>query len=242
MAKVYGYIIYRGPSAIDGQPIVAVATALARSRNVKTGHMVQTYIMRDDMHPVEAVRTGADVSICGGCVHRGDGTGVGRSCYVTLGHGPSVVWKALERGIYPVADPADVADVVAGRMVRLGTYGDPAAVPLEVWQALVSQAAGWTGYSHQWRTLGREWARLVMASADSLADRFIARDLGFRTFRVGGEQAANEVICPASAEAGRKTVCADCKACMGTAGKARADIVIAPHGAGARHAREREAV
>lgn len=242
MGKIHGYVIYDGPSAIDGEPIIAVVTALRKSRNSKTGNMVQTYILRRDLHPIEAVRTGADVSICGGCVHRGDDTGKGRSCYVTLAHGPSNVWRSFQRGIYPVVDPADVARIVAGRMVRLGTYGDPAAVPLDVWQALVSQAAGWTGYSHQWRTLGREWSKLVMASADSLADRFIARDLGFRTFRVGGEQAANEVICPASAEAGRKTVCADCRACMGTSGKARADIVIAPHGAGSRYAREREAV
>ena len=235
-----GYVIYRGPSAIDGSPIVAIVCALKKSRNVKTGHMVQTYILRADMHPLEAVRSGADVAICGSCVHRGDGTGKGRSCYVTLAHGPSHVWRSLLRGVYADASPDDVAEVVAGRMVRLGTYGDPAAVPVDVWQRLVAKAAGWTGYTHQWRALGAGWARLVMASADTLADRFLARDLGFRTFRVGAEKTAGEVVCPASKEAGKKAVCADCRACMGMAAKARADIVIAPHGTGARYARERE--
>jgi hypothetical protein len=237
-----GYVIYQGPSAIDGSPIVAIVCALKKSRNAKTGHMVQTYILRADMHPLEAVRTGADVAICGSCVHRGDGMGGARSCYVTLAHGPSHVWRSLLRGVYPVADPAEVAEVVAGRMVRLGAYGDPAAVPIEVWQQLIAKAAGHTGYTHRFKEIGREWAGLVMASADSLADRFIAGEMGFRTFRVGQERAAGEVLCPASKEAGKKTVCADCRACMGTMGKARADIVIAPHGTGARYAREREVV
>lgn len=73
-----GFVVYDGPSAIDGERIVVIVCALERSRNAKTGHMVQTYILRADMHPIEAVRTGADVSICGGCKHRGDGTGKGR--------------------------------------------------------------------------------------------------------------------------------------------------------------------
>ena len=34
-------------------------------------------------------------------------------------------------------------------MVRLGTYGDPAAVPSYVWESLLSRAKGWTGYRHQ---------------------------------------------------------------------------------------------
>ena len=45
-------IIYQGPSLIDGSPIVAIA--IAQSGNVKTGNMVQTYIIRADMSPMEA--------------------------------------------------------------------------------------------------------------------------------------------------------------------------------------------
>ena len=62
-------IIYRGPSLLDGSPIVAIATYSARNR--KTGAMVQTYIIRDDMDPVTASRTGADAAICGACPLRG---------------------------------------------------------------------------------------------------------------------------------------------------------------------------
>lgn len=238
---MYGFVVYDGPSQIDGERIVVIVAALQRSRNSKTGHMVQTYIIRPDMHPVEAVRRGADVSICGDCKHRGD-LGVGRSCYVTLSHGPSNVWKSYQRGVYPAMNAAAAGLFLSGKMIRIGTYGDPAAVPLDVWQDLTSCAEGWTGYTHQWRKLGADWARLVMASADTLAEAREAQDAGWRTFRVGIESEPREVRCPASAEMGKKAVCADCRACMGLAGKARASIVIAPHGTGARYAREREAV
>ena len=235
-----GYVIYDGPSMIDGKRVIVIACALDRSRNGKTGHMVQTYVLRADMHPIEAVRTGADASICGDCKHRGDGTGVGRSCYVTLAHGPSHVWRSWLRGAYVSMDPAAAGILLAGKMIRLGTYGDPAAAPREVWEELVRYAEGWTGYTHQWRWIDTRWARLVMASADTLDEAKAAQSVGYRTFRVGGEREVGELRCPASAEMGKKAVCADCRACMGLAGKARASIVIAPHGTGARYARERE--
>ena len=58
-------IIYKGPSLLDGAPIVVIATY--SNRNTKTGHVVQTYILRADINPLEASKTGADVSICGNC-------------------------------------------------------------------------------------------------------------------------------------------------------------------------------
>lgn len=235
-----GYVIYDGPSQLDGKRIIVVVCALERSRNAKTGHMVQTYILRADMHPIAAVKAGEDYSICGGCKHRGNGDGTERSCYVTLAHGPSHVWRSWLRGVYEPMDPAAAAILLAGRMIRLGTYGDPAAAPRDVWEKLVAHAEGWTGYSHQYRVIDRSWSRLVMASADTPDEAREAQELGYRTFRVGMERNAGEVVCPASAEMGKKAVCADCRACMGLAGKARASIVIAPHGTGAKYARVRE--
>ena len=235
-----GYVIYDGPSMIDGEPIIAIVCALDRSRNAKTGAMVQTYILRKDVHPIDAVKSGADVSICGSCKHRGDGMGGARSCYVTLIHGPSHVYRSYQRGAYEAMNPTAAGVLLAGRTIRLGTYGDPAAVPIQIWQALTAMAKGWTGYSHRWNEVSRDWSLLVMASADTEAERFAARAMGYRVFRVGAGRYVDEVRCPASAEAGKLTNCADCRACMGLAGKARADIVIAPHGTGARYARERE--
>lgn len=244
--KPAGVILYQGPSQIDGSPIVVIASGLATaSRNAKTGAMIQTYILRADMHPLEAVRTGADVSICGTCPHRGDGTGKGRSCYVTLIHGPRATYEAFRRGVYPKVTAAEARDLFAGRMVRLGTYGDPAAVPQSIWRFVLGSAAGWTGYTHQWRNLPASWASLVMASADSAEDRDDAHAMGYRTFRVTAGTAdiakGLEILCPASEEAGKKTECAACRACMGTAGKARVSIAIPAHGGGAKYARQRAA-
>jgi len=234
-----GYVIYDGPSMIDGERIIVIVTGILGSRNAKTGKMVQTYIIRPDLHPLEAVRTGADRSICGDCIHRGDGTGKGRSCYVTLIHGPKNVWESYRRGVYPAATAAEVADIVAGKMVRLGTYGDPAAAPLALWEVLTAKAAGWTGYTHQWRTADKGWARLVMASADSQMDAKEAWLRGYRTFRVGAApMTGREVNCPASEEAGKRTQCIACKLCMGSTSKAPVSIQIAPHGAGGRNFKE----
>lgn len=234
-----GYVIYDGPSMIDGERIVAIVVGLDGSRNTKTGKMVQTYIIRPDMSPLDASRTGSDVSICGTCVHRGNGNGDERSCYVTLIHGPHVVYGAFLRGLYPDASPEAVAHIVAGRMVRLGTYGDPAAVPLPVWQALLRWTAGWTGYSHQWPTLTEAWSKLVMASVDSVEEMDEAHERGWRTFRVGSEPVRGvEINCPASKEAGKKTQCIDCLLCMGTTSRSPRSIQIAPHGTGAKYALE----
>lgn len=239
-----GYILYEGPSMLDGSPIVVIATALTHSRNAKTGHMVQTYIIRSDEHPIVANRTGLDFAICGDCKHRGDGTGQQRSCYVTLAHGPSNVYRSYLRGVYVPLDAEGMARL-KGKTIRFGTYGDPAAAPYHVWEFLSLHAKAWTGYTHQWRKLNEsaDWFRLLMASVDTPAEMAEAHNLGWRTFRVGtteanakaNAKATTEVTCPASVEAGKKTVCEACRACMGTSAKARASIVIAPHGAGKKH-------
>lgn len=240
MTNPNGIIVYEGPSRLDNEPIVVVATGLKQnSTNSKTGAMIQTYILRQDLSPIEAVKSGEDASICGDCIHRGDGTGAGRSCYVTLFHGPRAVYAAYKRGIYAKASLAEVMEAMTNRMVRLGTYGDPAAVPLSFIQALTSSALGHTGYIHQWRKVDKEYAKFCMASADTEADMHEAHALGYRTFRVTANPNENikglEIICPASEEAGRKTSCVDCKACMGTSGKAKVSIQIAAHGAGKKY-------
>jgi hypothetical protein len=235
-------IIWQGPSVIDGAPIVLIASGLETdSPNSKTGAMVQTYILRSDMNPLLASKTGADVSICGSCPHRGkllNGTLVGRSCYVTLIHGPRVVFDAFERGAYPHATLLEAQKAFAGRRVRMGAYGDPAAIPFRVWACILLFAEKVTGYTHQWRVCDPQFANFVMASCDSESDEIDCNAMGYRAFRVrpmGAPMLPREVMCPASAEAGHKTTCFDCSACGGHDSKARANITIMAHGAGARH-------
>ena len=230
-----GVILYKGPSQLDGEPIVVIATGLKTgSNNRKTGNLIQTWILREDISPVEAVKSGEDSSICGDCIHRGhakNGKNTGRSCYVTVFQAPLTIWKSHKRGGYRLAD--DLPNQFTGRAIRIGSYGDPAAVPLAIWQAVCSGASYWTGYTHQWRDCDIGYSAYCMASADGLADRQFANMLGYRVFRVtaDGDKASQEVICPASSEAGHKTTCDKCRACGGTSSRAKADIVITVHGA-----------
>lgn len=240
-----GYIIYDGPSEIDGERIVAVALT-GKSRNGKTGGMLQTYIMRADMDPRKASKTGEDFSICGACPHRGLPTNdpdkkqaIERTCYVILGQGPLIVWKGLIAGRYP--HRTQILPIVAlgsGRKVRLGTYGDPAAVPSYVWQALLTDAEGHTGYSHQADTQADYRADLTMRSVDTIEQARAAWDNAERTFRVvsGVDQIdpVNEILCPASKEAGQRTTCEKCGLCAGSNVAAKS-IAIPAHGNGRGH-------
>ena len=226
-----GFVFYDGPSLIDGAPVIGIA--VLSCVNGKTGNMVQTYILRADQAPLDAIRAGNDESICGDCRHR---PALGGSCYVDVSKSVTSVYAAWVRGSYPLLAPADAAAAVAGRVVRMGAYGDPAAIPAGVWRALLRRAAGRTGYTHQWRrayALGLR--RMVMASVDTIPERDVARALGWRTFRVRtADQAlgAREIVCPASDEGGNRRQCITCRACDGAErGAVQASVAIVVHGA-----------
>jgi hypothetical protein len=230
-----GVVLWSGPSLIDGKRIVVIATF--RSANEKTGPMIQTWILRTDRSPIAAVATGADSSICGNCTHRGEGPH-DRTCYVNYAQAPESVWHAWRRGVYPRFAHSLHAHRFAGRFLRMGAYGDPAAAPFEVWERVAALVAGWTGYTHQWRTTDARFAGLLMASCDSVADRDEAKVAGWRTFRVKPAAAqhwpAGEIVCPASEEAGKRLQCIECRACSGTRlgklGSFVPDVVIDVHG------------
>ena len=237
-------VIYRGPSMLDGSPIMAIVTGLdSDPRNAKTGDMLQIWILRSDVAPLDAVRTGQDAAICGDCPSRGrvvDGRNVGRSCYVTVMHSPRNLFASEARGIYRDMSRDEAAAAFAGRKVRLGAYGDPAALPIALLDAVLCDVEAVTGYTHQWRRFP-ELATYCMASCDLPSDRAAAAMLGFRTFRVrlaSDPLLSREVVCPASNEAGHKTICSACLACGGHSSKARADVAIVAHGSPAKHYRD----
>ena len=247
-----GYIFYAGPSLIDGRPIVAVATT--RTENEKTGHIVQTWILRQDINPIEAVNTGEDKSICGACPLRGlirpisektrtirqedrDTTNKGRSCYVLLYTAPLGIWRAVERGLYPVLSDEHAKQFI-GRGLRYGSYGDPVAVPRAAWKQLEQLCTGraMPGYTHQWRFKRfAHWRTRVMASTHSTEENDAAHDAGWRTFRTVtevDELTAGEIVCPASPEAGSTHTCETCGACNGRSSNSdrRKSIAIVSHG------------
>ena len=142
---------------------------------------------------------------------------------------------AFKRGIYPEYLARIHADLFRGRKLRMGSYGDPVAIPYSVWKSLVDRSTGHTGYTHQWRD-GRFWRfrRWVMASTESIVDSRIARGKGWRTFRTMrdvDELATGEILCPASDEAGKRRQCESCLACNGSNGNPRkVSVAIVAHG------------
>jgi len=240
--KNQSYVIYDGPSLIDGKPIVAIAQV--KTGNRKTGNMVQTWILRSDMDPITASRTGADISICGDCPHKGTpsdkatGWAVGRSCYVNLLFAPNGVYKAYKRGSYPIAQGHDnIRAIGLGMGVRLGSYGDVLAVPEYVWRSLTSAAEYVTAYTHGANAM----PDIVMTSADNATQAHEAWGKGERTFRVISALdkliKGKEILCPASEEAkaasGKTVTCAACKLCGGNNVKAKSVAIVA-HGASKR--------
>jgi hypothetical protein len=220
-----GAVLWEGASAIDGAPIVVIVTGLlSGSSNGKTGAMLQTWILRQDQHPGDARRSGADASICGDCPHRPANQG---TCYVQM-RAPAAVWRCYQRGGY--RELTNLQEL-AGRVIRFGSYGDPAAAPRELWEGLRDVAAGHTGYTHQWRQPWAQWAKgILQASCDGMADYVEATAHGWSTFLVvakGSARVAGTVHCAASAERGQKTTCQTCRLCDGGS----ANVVIWAHGA-----------
>lgn len=234
-----GMILWEGPSAIDGKPVMLIATGLeSGSRNAKTGDIVQTWILRADISPTDATKSGDDFSICGACPHRGEivnGQNVNRSCYVTVFQAPLNVFKTAKAGRYAAPSLDIGAESLAGRFVRLGAYGDPAAIPFDVWAQLLKGVIRVTGYTHQWQWADSRFAQYCMASADNMQEAESARAIGYRVFRVGSPAEklvkGAEFLCPASEQAGKKLSCADCMACGGLSSPNKASVFIPAHGA-----------
>lgn len=222
--KIPGVILWQGASAIDGAPIVYVATAFNGSDNGKTGAMVQTFVLPDPRaagiqvngnRPAKIMAwlrsTGAK-SICGDCPHAWQfnaesGEYEKGACYVREYQAPAAVLGAIARGSYPIAGidfPAAWIELLGfGLDIRLGAYGDPAACPPEVSAAFVAHAKSRTGYTHMWKSAHAGARRnawrmrdIVMASCDGAADLRAARDAGFRAFLVtpAGAQLAGRSV------------------------------------------------
>ena len=235
MKQLRAGILWEGPSLLDGLPIVAIATY--SDRNTKTGKVLQTYIIRSDISPLVASKNGEDRSICGDCKFRGETTSdpkrkqaKNRTCYVNLGQGPTIVYKAFNRGVYPIAnDHASRVELGKNRVVRLGTYGDPAAVPSHIWDELLTECTSHLAYSHQ----SGFRPDITMQSADTLAQAQAHWTKGSRTFRViSGIKELDkqqEILCPASKEAGRRVQCVKCQLCSGLTSTSKKSIAIVEH-------------
>ena len=218
-----GITLYRGPSVLDGEPIICIATL--NTLNMKTGPMIQTWILREDVDPNVAVKLGKDSSVCGKCVHRHFNKG---SCYVMPFQAPNQVFKAYHRGLYP-ALAIDNLHYLMGRHIRLGSYGDPAAVPYHIWLSVVALSDGHTGYTHQMghACFDHKILEYCQVSVETPAQFKKMQALGLGTFRVKAPEAPildNEIVCLSDAS---NIPCISCGLCNGKSGN---NVVINVHG------------
>ncbi len=221
--KSAGYIMWQGPSALDGHPIAVIATM--QTSNIKTGNMIQVWIIRSDVSPIEASKTGADYSICGSCQHRHYNDG---ACYVNLGQAPLAIYRSFKKGNYPRFEQPLHGHFFSKRQIRLGAYGDPAAAPFWVMSEMVQRGAGHTAYTHQARHLNfdNRFLEIAMVSADTPKQALKYHELGAKTFRIALEDdgvLADEVQC-LSEWAGLD--CADCLLCDAK----NQNVVVQVHG------------
>lgn len=244
-----GYIAWEGPSRFDGSPIACVVTGVGNGNsNEKIGKtMVQSWIVHRDLHPIEAISSGADAAICGSCPLRGyiadaksgGTTNKGRGCYVNVQNAPRAIWQAYWNGTYEYLTD----QTWENQPVRLGAYGDPAMLPFSVNLDLIRRGNGkHTAYTHQHGY--RRYAltrKLAMASVESVSQKRMANKLGWRTFRVlkpGDSLEPDEFPCPAAEESNKRLTCEECLACsgVGLGGTRRhaANVAIQAHGSSAK--------
>lgn len=235
-----GAILWEGPSLLNGAPLVVIATAVLEKPlpNQKTGDTIQCWIIRRDLRPSVTAMSRQDDSICGDCKFRAT---IGkRRCYVHLGHVDNI-FTAYQNGRYPhlPASAAIRAALFAGRVFRLGAYGDPAFVPPEVWAPIFEHARGWLGYTHAWRDPPHPaLMRFLMASVDNEKELSEARELGWRTYRarhIYEPIQPGEIVCPATEEGGKVSTCEKCRLCDGAKpNDRRRDVAVLFHGATSR--------
>jgi peptidyl-tRNA hydrolase len=146
-----------------------------------------------------------------------------------------IVYKSFLAGKYPVLSASDAALQLKGLNVRLGSYGDIAAIPAHILHSLMRFTANNTGYTHQWKRKDMEHLKVfTMASCDTLEEHLEATRKGWRTFLVVPKGStsipAKTFLCPASEEAGKKLTCDQCLACNGSRDNRSASVYIPVHG------------
>ena len=249
------YILYRGPSAFDGTPIVAII-AKSKTKNAKNKakkgkkkqtDLAQLYIFPDtpDKTPIQHVQEQTTKAVCGNCTKQPQGDCYTHATVVSKAAGS--MHRALYRGSYNgvISTKEEYEETMEGREMRSAAYGDSAAIPRHVWIQIQlwdrainnnpKEKRG-RGYTHAWRTADH-LRETHMASVETLNDVKDAIRLGWRYFRV---RKANEPLlegeigCPASNEQGNRTTCATCNLCTGNQRATAPNIGIIDHGPNSR--------
>lgn len=194
-----------------------VAIVTTDSDNLKTGNMLQIWIMSRLVHPVESRRTGHDGTLqCAGCPHASN-----NGCYVSPLPLMSM-WRALQKGSYShlqMGSP-EWNNFFRGASVRFGAYGNPSILPLEMIENIAGLSVSHTGYFHDWdlmpTPLAKAYGRFLMASCEPHNVSY-AQNLGLRTFTVVSEVPTDKKLGIECLADTKGMQCIDCGLCDGTA-------------------------
>ena len=190
------YVAWEGASLIDGSTIVLILTGFVNhTSNRKTGRLLQSWILQQEFAPTFAAKKGLDEGICGSCTLKLSNTG---SCYVNLLPVNNIHRKYVA-GTYPKLSENEIEILKRYRYpIRIGSYGDPTAVPFDIWEPIISASGRHTGYTHQFQNTDSRWKKYLMASVQSESEARIAQNKGWRTFRIIAPDAPlsdNEILC-----------------------------------------------
>ena len=201
--------------------------ATEKSGNRKIGKAIQIWIVPRNQTVTESRRNGSDSkNQCKGCPLASN-----HGCYVGSYY-VDAVQKSAWAGKKPIArNKQDVVNLVKGKFVRFGAYGNPSMIPLSLVKLIADNASGWTGYFHDWHLLpfekAKAYGKYFMASCEP-NNRQQAIDMGLRVFATRSQSdpvPTGLIDCPSS----RGVKCADCKLCSGTSKQAKS-VSIPVHG------------
>ena len=231
-------LLYEGASPCGHQDIIVVATSVpTSSNNDKTGDMIQVYILLKDVHPLEAIKLGLDVAICGNCPYRND------LCYVNVAFAACMIWKSYQKGNIPSVTKEQAVTLFKfrGVPIRWGAYGDPGMYDYELIKFITDACGmGHTSYTHQWMEpwFDERHLEYSMASVDheNTVEKLRAIHPNARYYRVAkdySDLAKDEIACPSSGDdrvmgkgSPRKVTCNKCLLCSGTSKSAKNVVII----------------
>jgi len=201
------YIIHESPE------LFCVATV--DSDNLKTGNMIQLWIMSRNVHPVESRRTGHDATLqCQGCPHASN-----EGCYVSP-LALMAIYRTYKAGNYKHLElgTPEWGAFFTGASVRFGAYGNPSMLPLSLVSDIVERCYSHTGYMHDWNImpvdLAKAYGRFFMASTEPSNVAF-AHNLGLRTFTVVPEAPSDRSLGIECLADKSGLQCIDCGLCDG---------------------------
>jgi hypothetical protein len=216
-------LIAKVKSAYDKKEILVTLTK--KSTNTKTGDIPQVNVLVANEKPTDALKSGADYSICGDCPLRPINHKANKiedqPCYVNCGFGPNAIYKTKDK-LQPTGK-------VFYKTIRHGSYGDPFAAGKKVNAKIRGLAKLVLAYTHAWHKASY-LSDFCMASVHSIKEKIEANKLGFRTFRTVKhacyELAKDEIVCPNFT---KSVTCKDCGLCGGNQTANAKNIVIPIH-------------